>query len=78
MRQTTNKCKNTTKSAPKVTGGPKEAPVTNAKKARKCEMDNDKNVRSLPVKVTAEDRDTFYFDRKKLNWDSYLESLLRS
>ena len=50
---TTNKRNNITKSAPKVTGGPKEDPVTKAKKSRKHEMGNDKNVRSLLVKVTA-------------------------
>jgi len=44
MRQTTNKCNNATKSAPKVTGGPKQAPVAKAKKSMKPEMDNDKTV----------------------------------
>jgi len=52
--------------------------VTKAKKSIKPEMDNDKNMRSLLVMVTGEDCDTFCFDIKKLNWDSYLESLLRS
>ena len=59
---TTNKRNNTTKSAPKVTGGPKEDPVTKAKKSRKREMGINKNVRSLLVKLTAEDHDTFCFD----------------
>jgi len=61
-----------------MTEGPKEAPVTKAKKSMKPEMNNDKNMRSLLVMVTGEDRDMFCFDIKKLNWDSYLESLLRS
>jgi hypothetical protein len=36
-------------------------------------MDNNKNVPTLLVKVTAEDRDSFYFDTKKLNCDSSVE-----
>ena len=78
MRQTPLISATTLQSVPKITGGPKEAPVTKAKKSVKPEMDNDKNVRSLLVMVTGEVRDTFCFDIKKLNRDSYLESLLRS
>jgi hypothetical protein len=72
---TSNKCNNNTKSASNITGGPKQAPVTKAKKPTKPLRDNNKTVRSLLVKVTAEDRDRFSFDLKKLNWDSYLENL---
>jgi hypothetical protein len=70
-----NKC-NATKSASNVKAGPKQAPVTKAKKLTKPVMDN-KNVPSFLVKLTAEDRDTFYFDIKKSNWDSYLERCVK-
>jgi hypothetical protein len=46
---TSNKCNNTTQSAPKVTGGPKQAPVTKAKEPKKTVMDNNKNVPTLLV-----------------------------
>jgi len=74
---TSNKCNNITQSAPKVTGGPKQAPVTKAKKPTKPVMDNNKNVPTLLVKVTAEDRDTFYFDTQKLNCDSSVERCVK-
>ena len=36
-------------------------------------MFDDKNVRSVLVKLTVEDRDKFCLDTKQLNWDSCLE-----
>ena len=74
---TSNKCNNTTQSAPKVIGGPKQAPVTKAKKSTKPVMDNNKNVPTLLGKVTAKDRDTFYFDTQKLNCDSSVERCVK-
>ena len=72
-----NKCNNTTPSSPKVTGGPKQAPLTKAKKPKKPVIDNNINMPTLLVKVKAEDRDTFYFDTKKLNCDSSVESCVK-
>jgi fatty acyl-CoA reductase len=35
---------------------------------------DDENMRSLIGKLSAEDRDIFYFDIKQLNWHEYLET----
>jgi hypothetical protein len=51
--------------------------VTKAKKPTKPATDNNKNMPSLLVKVTAEVRDTFCFHTNQLNWDTFLEMCVK-